>query len=176
MRNPLTTLQTWWLRRRATRWTKPGIAVIIDTETTDLDGQIVELAVIDAHNGQILFDTLINPRTPIAPQATAVHGITDAMVSNAPDWSTIWPTLAGLLHNRTILAWNATFDAERIDAECRRHHITPPAWDWHCLMRHAARQHNTRWQRLNGGHRALGDAQHALGELRRLTERHQSPA
>ena len=165
------TLRSCWLRYRAIRWTKPGVAVIIDTETTDLDGQIIEVAVIDAHNGHTLVNTLINPHAPITPQATAVHGITDDMVSTAPDWATIWPDLTAVLQDKVVLAWNATFDADRIEAECHRHRIPAPRWDWQCLMRHAARQERTRWQRLNGGHRALGDTQCARQQLQRLCGR-----
>lgn len=40
---------------------EPGIACILDCETTDLDGAIIELAIIDAATGNTLFDSLIDP-------------------------------------------------------------------------------------------------------------------
>ena len=64
---------------------RPGRAVILDVETTDLHGRVCELAVIDT-NGATLFDTLVNPGCPISPAATAVHGIIDADVTSAPTW------------------------------------------------------------------------------------------
>lgn len=33
----------------------------INTETTDLDGVVIETAVVDACTGQVLLDTLVNP-------------------------------------------------------------------------------------------------------------------
>lgn len=40
---------------------EPGIGVILDTETTDLDGRIIEISIIDAATGTVLMDQLINP-------------------------------------------------------------------------------------------------------------------
>lgn len=45
--------------------------VVIDTETTDLQGQICELSIIDAH-GKTLLDTLVRPCCPISAGAGAV--------------------------------------------------------------------------------------------------------
>lgn len=39
----------------------PGVGVILDTETTDLDGRIIEISIIDAATGAVLMDQLINP-------------------------------------------------------------------------------------------------------------------
>lgn len=53
-----------------THWTpeqllEPGIGVILDTETTDLDGRIIEISIIDAATGTVLMNQLINPpRSP----------------------------------------------------------------------------------------------------------------
>ncbi|EFT29528.1 hypothetical protein HMPREF9343_02650 [Cutibacterium acnes HL099PA1] len=40
---------------------EPGVGVILDTETTDLDGRIIEISIIDAATGTVLMDQLINP-------------------------------------------------------------------------------------------------------------------
>ena len=45
----------------AQRMLEPGTACILDCETTDLDGAIIELAIIDAATGNTLFDSLIDP-------------------------------------------------------------------------------------------------------------------
>ena len=39
---------------------EPGVGVILDTETTDLDGRIIEISIIDAVTGTVLMDQLIN--------------------------------------------------------------------------------------------------------------------
>ncbi|WP_197697277.1 exonuclease domain-containing protein [Streptomyces sp. 3214.6] len=61
---------------------QPDAAVILDTETTDLPGQTVEIAVIDAATGKKLMDTLVKPTEPISDGARWVHGITDEMVAD----------------------------------------------------------------------------------------------
>src|SRR6266508_989847 len=81
----------------AVRWARamrePGAAVILDTETTDLDGYVVELAVIDAATGDTLLNTLVNPGEPISDGARWVHGITDEQVADAPPWADVLPKL-----------------------------------------------------------------------------------
>ena len=48
---------------------EPGAAVILDTETTDLDGYVVEIAVVDAATGDVLLDTFGQPGCPVEPGA-----------------------------------------------------------------------------------------------------------
>src|SRR5699024_1349561 len=132
---PMNQIRRVWCRTRAKNWTRPNAAVILDTETTDLDGEIIEIAIIDAATGHTRLNTLVDPGTPIAPEATAVHGITDEMVHGAPRWPQLWPRLAPLLHKGTVLAWNAPFDRGRIHHECVRHGIPTPRARWRCLMR-----------------------------------------
>ncbi len=53
-------------------------AVAVDTETTSLDtsvARIIEIGCVSLH-GEQEFATLVNPRAPIPPSASAVHGIT----------------------------------------------------------------------------------------------------
>ena len=52
--------------RLARIWVQSPRTVILDTETTDLDGYLVQLAVIRAWDGAVLLDTLINPEAPIS--------------------------------------------------------------------------------------------------------------
>ncbi|MCW3664158.1 3'-5' exonuclease, partial [Burkholderia cenocepacia] len=58
--------------------------ILLDTETTGLDesAEIVEIAVID-DAGNVLLNTLVKPKHPIPNSATAIHGITNAMVATA---------------------------------------------------------------------------------------------
>lgn len=85
--------------------------VYLDTETTGLsnDAEIIEIGLVD-HDGKTLYESLIRPARPIPPEATAIHKITDAMVENSRAWPTIWPTIRGLVLNRTLVAYNADYD------------------------------------------------------------------
>ena len=75
--------------RQARAWLEAN-ALILDTETTGLgdDAEVVELAVIDCA-GAVLLDTLVRPSGPVPAEAAAIHGITDAMLADAPTWSEI---------------------------------------------------------------------------------------
>ncbi|GGN40883.1 hypothetical protein [Streptomyces fuscichromogenes] len=58
--------------RTARELLQPDAAVILDTETTDLDGQTIEVAVIDAATGKKLMDTLVRPTEPISDGARSL--------------------------------------------------------------------------------------------------------
>ena len=85
--------------------------VYLDTETTGLggDAEIVEIAVVD-HRGKPLVDTLIRPRGPIPPDATAVHGISDTDVAGAPAFTEVLPHLLDVLSNKHVAIYNAEHD------------------------------------------------------------------
>jgi len=85
--------------------------VFLDTETTGigLNDVVIEVAVVD-REGQVLFDSLVNPQRPIPEDSSKVHGITDEMVQNAPVFSQVWADLEQILRNRVIGIYNAEFD------------------------------------------------------------------
>ncbi|SKF61477.1 exonuclease, DNA polymerase III subunit epsilon family [Mycobacteroides abscessus subsp. abscessus] len=156
--NLLAPLRRHLATRRARSLIREGAAVILDTETTDFDGDIIEVAVVAADTGRILFDTLIQPTKPIAVQAHAVHGITEQMCAQAPTWAQVLPQLDVVIAGRTVLAYNAPYDQARINANCAAINQPAPLWRWECLMRMDAQARGTRrWRKLEGGHRALGD-------------------
>lgn len=86
--------------------------VFLDTETTGLgdDAEICDIAVID-FDGVVLFDTLVKPVKPIPEVVSEIHGITNAMVNDAPGFGDIADRLAWLLNGRSdIIIYNALFD------------------------------------------------------------------
>ena len=146
-------------------------SVILDTETTDLVGQVIQVSVIDLH-GTVLLSTLVKPTSPITATAAAVHGITDADVTNAPTMAAIAPQLREAVAGKWLLAYNAPFDR---DALLRSLELSgcAPGWlagprHWRCLMRLRAVTEDGRWTKLGGPHHALGDCVAALEVLRRL--------
>ena len=83
-------------------------AVVLDTETTDLDGVVIEIAVVDACTGETLLDTLVNPGgVPVSAGARAVHGITDDELAAAPCWADVVPRFLAAAGARRNLAYNA---------------------------------------------------------------------
>ncbi len=108
---------------------------VVDVETTGLSARlgdrICEVAVVVGRNGQIVdqVQALINPGRPISYGATAVNGITDSMVRNAPPFRTVASTLAEILapENTALVAHNSSFDLSFISAEMRQAGYAPPS-------------------------------------------------
>lgn len=160
--------------RQARADLEPGRACVVDTETSDLDGIVVEIAVIDAATGQVLLDTLVDPDgVPVEPGARAVHGISDEELADAPRWADVVPDFLAAVDGRRILAFNAAFDHSRIRATHAHAGLLaaqlPPFSRWGCLMEaQSVWLRIGRWLRLGGGHRARGDAEAARQVLLRL--------
>jgi Exonuclease len=153
---------------------RPGAAVVVDTETTDLDGVVIEIAAIDACTGETLLDTLVHPDgIPVSDGARAVHGISDAELQDAPRWAEVLPAFQAAVGSRRVLAYNASFDCGTIAATHRHAGLPPgalpPPGQWDCLME--ARSTWARigyWMPLGGGHRARGDALDARAVLQAI--------
>lgn len=166
MINPIRLLGRRRAIRRATHLLQPGSAVILDTETTDFGGDIIEVALIEADTGAVLLNTLVHPERPISPEAHAIHGINAEMCEAAPAWDQVWPQLHAAIAGRTVLAYNAPYDHAAVTRRCRETAVVPYQWRWDCLMRLDAQARGTRrWRRLDGGHRALDDVQAARHRL-----------
>ncbi|MFE9976415.1 3'-5' exonuclease [Streptomyces hirsutus] len=83
----------------------------MDTETTDLFGRTVEIAVIDAATGKKLMDILVAPGdAEISDGARWVHGITDEMVADARPFEKILLRLRKVAKGRTICVYSAEYD------------------------------------------------------------------
>jgi DNA polymerase-3 subunit epsilon len=114
-----------------TPWSELPVAMI-DTETTGRDAnldRVVEVGVVIALRGQVVsrWSRLINPGRPIPPEVTAVHGITDADVAEAPSFAEIAAELLDFIGNAIPAAYNAGFDKGFILAELDRAGLRPPA-------------------------------------------------
>lgn len=107
---------------QARAWLKQQ-PLFLDTETTGLRNfdEIIDLALIDS-DGAVLIDTLIRPTTPIDARATAIHGITNEDIVDAPGFDEIIVNLVKLTENRLVLIYNASFDQRllRQSAAARR--------------------------------------------------------
>jgi DNA polymerase-3 subunit epsilon len=167
----------------------PGNYAILDTETTGLYGEIIDLAVIDIE-GKILFNKLLRPKCAIEEEAIAIHGITENMVATARTFSQEWGEIQAALDGRAIIVYNAGFDARRMIYTAKVHGVRLPEMRWHCMMKKYAAFYgepnqrgysDSAWQKLEYAlpqqgipfeqtHRALGDAQAVVALIRRLAE------
>jgi len=87
--------------------------VYLDTETTGLypehGARIVEIAILD-DDGRPLLDTLVNPGCEIPREASDIHGITDAMVADAPVLDSLESQIDAATGGRHVVIYNAGFD------------------------------------------------------------------
>lgn len=128
-----------WATERLAALAAASDWLIVDTETTGLDGnaEIVQVGIVDAA-GQVVMNQLVRPTSPISPGAAAVHGLDEAALANAPGWVDVYPEVALLLHGRTVLAYNASFDERLVAQTCRRYSLAVPEASWTCVMLLAA--------------------------------------
>lgn len=100
--------------------------VFLDTETTGLDDQAeaCQIAVVD-HDGTVLLDTLVCPVHPIPAKTTAIHGITNADVVNAPTFVDIRGQLRDLLSSRLVVIYNAAYDLRILEQSARARGLEP---------------------------------------------------
>jgi DNA polymerase III epsilon subunit family exonuclease len=97
--------------------------VVVDVETTGwLDDQasITEIGAVRLSAGRPAaeFSTLVNPGVPIPAHITALTGITDAMVHDAPVISEALPRFLEFADGSVIAAHNAPFDIGFLAAAC----------------------------------------------------------
>ena len=99
---------------------------VLDSETTGLDPcqghVIVEVACVNLDGGEIgeTWSTLVAPGRPIPPDAAAVHGITDAMVRDAPQPGDVAAELHRRCAGRAMVFHNAAFDLPYLLALMRK--------------------------------------------------------
>lgn len=98
---------------------------IIDIESSGGNpkkDRITEIAIF-IHNGEKVVEqycTLVNPETYISPFITALTGITNEMVAEAPKWEEIAETVQELTKGCVFVAHNVRFDYSFICNEFKR--------------------------------------------------------
>ncbi|WP_299904661.1 3'-5' exonuclease [uncultured Paracoccus sp.] len=89
--------------------------VVFDTETTGLtdSDRILQIAGLRIAGGRLTgerFETLVQPGRPIPAASTRIHGITDAMVADAPLKAAALTAFQHFCDEATLVAHNAPFD------------------------------------------------------------------
>jgi DNA polymerase III subunit epsilon len=105
--------------------------VMLDFETTGLSAaagdRITEVAALRIVDGVVAerYVTLVNCGVRIPPFVTALTGISQRMVDNAPPVAHVLPRLLDFIGDDLLAAHNASFDARFLLAESLRQGLSP---------------------------------------------------
>ena len=156
--------------------------VVLDTETTGLryPSEIVQIAICDFMGSEIL-NTYVRCVLKIPKEATAIHGITNDMLEDAPAWGVVRDQVYEILHGKDVIVYNAAFDFSMLEFSDQVIGVNNIHWheicDPHCAMLWYADlygewddYHGTnRWQKLtNAVHQQqliVGNAHDAMGDV-----------
>jgi DNA polymerase III epsilon subunit family exonuclease len=154
--------------------------VVLDVETTglraDAGDRIVSLAGVRVRAGTVRagerFDALVCPERPIPATSTRFHGITEAMVLEAPVIGVVLPAFLRFAEGAVLVGHEVSFDVAFLDRDMKRLGLPPlpaghPVMDTRLLSRlvhgpgfeHSLEAVAERLGvRMIGRHSALGDA------------------
>lgn len=110
----------------------PNRQIILDTETTGMnefgahyEGHcIIEIGAVEMINRRYTGRKLhlyIKPDRPVDPDAVKVHGITDEMLADKPDFKQIAQEFIEFIQGAELLIHNAPFDVGFMDYEFEKH-------------------------------------------------------
>jgi DNA polymerase-3 subunit epsilon len=173
-------------RERVVEWASELLRrknwVILDTETTgtfEFD-EIVQVAILSS-DGKTLLDTLVRPTQPIPLDATAIHGITNDDVKDAPLFPEVYEKIEKIIHGNTLVIYNARFDVRLIQQSLAKHNLLPIGLDLDyvdcAMLMYSAWVGDLwpyggyKWQKLESGdHTALGDCRATLKLIKKMAE------
>jgi DNA polymerase-3 subunit epsilon len=164
----------------------------LDTETTGLDAsaEVIEISLVES-SGRPVYESLVQPRRAIPPEATRIHGLSDADLRSAPSWPDVWQAVEPLLRDRTVATYNAAFDRKMLQQTHASYRLewSEEAARFFCVMELYARYFGSRrrpggsfrWHSLEAAgaflglalpnrHRATDDALLARAVLERIAE------
>lgn len=108
--------------------------LVLDVETTGTDpgrDRIVQIAAVARESGNEtvrVVSSLVNPGIPIPHEATAVHGISDEMVRDAPTLAELLPAILQIGRGRTVLGYNVGFDLQFSRLGAASEAVDPLVW------------------------------------------------
>jgi DNA polymerase-3 subunit epsilon len=155
---------------------------LFDLETTGLSPvyghRVCEVACLRVCDGVELgrFESLIDPGRTISPGAFRVNQITSEMLTGAPTFDAVAPTLGELMRDAVLVAHNAPFDLGFLAVELEIAGASPPEGpvvDTLALVRRAYSFPRNSLSAVAGAlevqvvptHRAMGDVLATLGVL-----------
>lgn len=182
-------------RQEVVKWAQDLMSAknfyVLDTETTGVGkgDEIVQIGIVDK-DGNMVMNQLLRPSRPIPIDASAVHGIYDDDVKDAPAYNEIYVKLSTLLAGQPVIAYNMDFDwrmLQQTTARYRLRDIRTGKRD--CAMKQYAKFHgkwNSKhrsyvWHKLGNAltlegltvenaHDALGDVLMTLALIKKIAE------
>jgi DNA polymerase III subunit epsilon len=105
--------------------------IAFDLETTGTVAgvnSIVEIGAVRFTNDQVdsFYATLVDPGVSMPPAASAVNGITDSMLKGKPKIQDLLESFTQFCEDLPLLAHNASFDAQFLLADFKKHEILAP--------------------------------------------------
>ena len=109
----------------------PTRQIVLDTETTGMnqlgahyEGHgIIEIGAVELVNRRYTgnnFHIYINPNRPVDPEAIKVHGITDEMLADKPEFKAVAQEFLDYIKGAELLIHNEPFDVGFMDYEFRK--------------------------------------------------------
>ena len=176
-------------KEEVAKWAKERLSdpktLILDVETTGLLNQdpkteVVSLSLINVQ-GKPVLSALVNPQRPIPMVSQKIHGIDDRMVKDQPPWFVIGDIVAGIVHGKHIVAYNAGFDIHMIVTLFQRYEMEIPEFDASCCMEEYSKyvgdwstaKGDYKWQKLpklayGQAHDSLVDCQSTLLLMKKM--------
>jgi DNA polymerase-3 subunit epsilon len=110
--------------------------IVFDTETTGLDPlqghRVVEIGCVELLNhiptGKV-FHAYLNPQRDMPTEASMVHGLTDDFLADKPLFAEVVDDFLSFIGDAPLVAHNANFDMNFVNAELTRHGFTKLAAD-----------------------------------------------
>ncbi len=110
--------------------------IVFDTETTGLSfsngDRLVEIGCVELVNRVetgATFHAYLHPERPMAPEAQAIHGLSDAFLADKPLFADICDDLLTFLGDCPLVAHNASFDFGFLNGELKRSGRNPLSMD-----------------------------------------------
>lgn len=101
--------------------------LVFDTQTTGLEthsARVVSIGAVRMHGDRVyprtIIDRLVNPGCSIPAEASAMHGLTDAMVADAPPLVEALPELDRAMAGTVVVGHQVGFDLAVLERECAR--------------------------------------------------------
>ena len=162
--------------------------VVVDTETTGArpgEDRMIEIGAVKVRGGEVVgtFQHLVNPGRHVPRRITELTGISTAMVYDQPPAAEVLPAFLEFLGDAVVVAHNLPFDRRVLDEELDRAGLPPLQNEGLCTLRLARRILSALPSKglsmltehfgikVNGRHRALGDAEATAILLGRLCDR-----